>query len=463
MIRYRHPTGVHAVAGPPARFHTGDGGVVITDEPLQRLWAAAPCGTKTELADRFASDASLEDIVPEALACLSEARLLERGATGEELAATPWTSGRAVSALVIVSAMGELAWLEACLESLVAVQYEPLQIVVVDNASGAPVAAVVHRHCRDARVLTVSARMNLARACNLAVTAADGEDFLFLNPDVSLRPGALAHLVARARAGPRVAAVVPKTLFWFAPAFLNGIGNRISREDWGTDNGIGHLDLGQFDGWRSAQSASLTIMLVPREAWEAVGPFDEAFPAYYEDAEWSYRARMLGWHILAAPDAQALHVFGGYWTSPDGRLSAGKLRTAVHGRLRFTLLLPRLPLLADLCCRYARQDARNAFHDLRTGRRRHAASVCRGWASILASAPEIVRKRWALQKRRELTDATLFPPDSQMPRPLTERNAPILTTDVIRREYAPLIRSGRTRPLPERPRPAPASGPPRRG
>src|SRR4029078_10161499 len=93
------------------------------------------CGTKTELADRFASDASLEDIVPEALACLSEARLLERGATGEELAATPWTSGRAVSALVIVSAMGELAWLEACLESLVAVQYEPLQIVVVENES----------------------------------------------------------------------------------------------------------------------------------------------------------------------------------------------------------------------------------------------------------------------------------------------------------------------------------------
>ena len=324
-----------------------------------------------------------------------------------------------MSAIVIVSSPGELEWLNASLASLAAARYAPLDTIVVDNASGASVAEAVDAHAIESRVLDLDRRVNLARACNEAISAARGEFFLLMNPDVKVHPGAVAHLVARAVCAEeqsRVAAVVPKTRFWRAPSFLNGIGNRICRDNWGTDNGIGQLDLGQFDGWQSVPSAVAVhhAGLPPRMGRRR--PFDDRFPAYYEDAEWSYRARMLGWEILAEPKAEAFHIFGGFWDAPeDGGLSARKLKTAVEGRLRFTLLLPGSQLLVDLLCRYARQDARNILRNTRAGRQALVASYWSGWRAVLATAPSTWSRRRQLQTRRVIDDAALFPPESKMP------------------------------------------------
>jgi GT2 family glycosyltransferase len=459
MERYQHTAGVTAMHGPPPLFNTPQGGVVVTDAPLLSLWSAAPARTSSSLVEQFAGDASLSGIVEEALACLCGAGLLEQPRSSNAEHEDAPDRGPRVSAIVIVSSPGELEWLNASLASLAAARYAPLDAIVVDNASGAPVAEAVDAHTIESRVLDLDRRVNLARACNEAISAARGEYFLLMNPDVKVHPAAVAHLVARAvrvEEQSRVAAVVPKTRFWRAPSFLNGIGNRICRDNWGTDNGIGHLDLGQFDGWQSVPSASLSIMLVSRRAWDDVGPFDDRFPAYYEDAEWSYRARMLGWDILAEPKAEAFHIFGGFWDAPeDGGLSARKLKTAVEGRLRFTLLLPGSQLLVDLLCRYARQDAGNILRYTRAGRQALAAGCWSGWRSVLATAPSTWSRRRQLQTRRVIDDAALFPPESEMPACLTERNAPLLTSEVIRREYVPLLKARRASAAPG-PRPGSA-------
>lgn len=466
MDTYQHTLGVTVTQGPPPVFQTPEGGVVVSDSPLVSLWSAAPAQTSSSLVEQFAGHASLSGIVEEALVCLCRAGLLEQpGSSNAEDEDVP-DRGPRVSAIVIVSSPGELEWLNASLASLAAARYAPLDAIVIDNGSGAPVAEAVDAHAIKARVLDLDRRVNLARACNAAIAAATGEYFLLMNPDVKVHPAAVAHLVARAARAEeqlRVAAVVPKTRFWRAPSFLNGIGNRICRDNWGTDNGIGHLDLGQFDGWQTVPSASLTIMLVSRRAWDDVGPFDDAFPAYYEDAEWSYRARMLGWEVLAEPKAEAFHIFGGYWEPPeDGGLSARKLKTAVEGRLRFTLLLPGPSLLVYLLCRYASQDARNILRYTRAGRKALAASCWAGWRAVLATGPSTWRRRRQLQTRRAIDDRALFPPDPEIPTCLMERNAPVLTSEVIRREYVPLLRARHARAGPE-PRPQDPHSPSRAG
>jgi len=43
-------------------------------------------------------------------------------------------------------------------------------------------------------------------------------------------------MVAVAQSNPLTAAVAAKLKFWWAPGFLNGLGNRVETSDWGTDN-----------------------------------------------------------------------------------------------------------------------------------------------------------------------------------------------------------------------------------
>jgi len=70
------------------------------------------------------------------------------------------------------------------------------------------------------------------------MAAAIGAHFLILNPDIRLEPDAVSHMVAVAQSNPLTAAVAAKLKFWWAPGFLNGLGNRVETSDWGTDNGV---------------------------------------------------------------------------------------------------------------------------------------------------------------------------------------------------------------------------------
>src|SRR5690606_20872713 len=124
-----------------------------------------------------------------------------------------------------------------------------------------------------------------SQAVNAGVAASSGTYVAILNPDIEVDPDAIGECVRVAEANPDAAAVAAKLMFWWAPAFLNGIGNRVDDASWGTDNFIGHLDLGQFDTLHDVPSVCFAATLVRRSAWDVIGWSDEAFPLYYEDAE----------------------------------------------------------------------------------------------------------------------------------------------------------------------------------
>jgi GT2 family glycosyltransferase len=61
---------------------------------------------------------------------------------------------------------------------------------------------------------------------------------------------------------------------------------------------------------REVDQPMATCWLMRREAWEAVGPFDEQFPIFFNDVDWCYRAKRAGWRIWFEPDAKVLHHHG---------------------------------------------------------------------------------------------------------------------------------------------------------
>jgi GT2 family glycosyltransferase len=232
--------------------------------------------------------------------------------------------------------------------------------IVVDNGSSDDSSGWLQANYPGVRLIQLDESNSLAYCINRGIAAATGDYFLILNPDLRLDPDAIAQMVKGTQDDPQCAAVAAKLRLMWAPAFLNGLGNYVAAFSWGTDNGLGHLDLGQFDRIERSPSACFAATLVPRLAWNAIGPVDEGFPMYYEDTEWSYRARLLGYVVRAAPKAIIYHAFGGRTPSDqNSRLEPAKLRRVVYGRLRFALKLIRSPLLGRFLRNYLLEDAAN--------------------------------------------------------------------------------------------------------
>jgi len=425
---------------------TREGGQVAIDATLLSLWEYADGKDLSEILAGFQTHEANTDLTRTGLACLVEAGLLKRSQE-PQVRSLKTLGGPLVSVIIVTYNSRE--WLGECLPSLSAQTYSPIEIVIVDNGSADDPSSWVKSHFPQAKSVRLEEVTTFARATNLGVASAKGDFFLLLNPDVRLEPDALAHLLAVAQAYPACAAVGAKLKFWWAPAFLNGLGNRVGAFSWGTDNGIGHLDLGQFDSWEELPSACYAATLIPREAWENVGPADEGFPMYYEDTEWSYRGRLLGYRIYAAPKSVVYHAFGGRVPGgQDNGLSTTKLTNVVYGRLRFSIkLLDRY--LGRFLRNYLIEDLTNLLRSLLHGNWAIPRAYLRGWYRLGKDLPKILIERKTLKPRRVISDKALFDLQREMPVTLAWNGLPELTWDIIQRHYLPLMLSRRTRPMPE--------------
>ena len=71
--------------------------------------------------------------------------------------------------------------------------------------------------------------------------------------------------------------------------------------------------------YRAVDWVSGAVMMIRREAWDAVGGFDPAFFLYYEDIDLCRRVRAAGWEVGIVPKATAIHESGGSQWRPGTR------------------------------------------------------------------------------------------------------------------------------------------------
>jgi len=453
MITYHHADGVKpdTLHGRPALALPREGRVAVDDDVL-RLWTLANGRTLPAILEESAAASSKDaTFVRAALACLAEGGLLERRDAGQRVllqaSELPPSTGPSVSAVVITHTT---QWLEGCLGSLVSQRYSPLDVILVDNFSKDNVPAWVAERFPGVRVIRLPDGKTFAQAVNTGVAASNGTYVAILNPDIELDPDAIAECVRVAEADPEAAAVAAKLMFWWAPSFLNGIGNRVDERSWGTDNFIGHLDLGQFDSLKEVPSVCFAATLVRRTAWDAIGPADEAFPLYYEDAEWSYRARLLGYRTIAAPRAVVRHVFG-YKVrgGEESDLTPRKLAMAAYGRLRFTLKLFSGPLRRLFVRNYLAEDRANAAAFARAGNWAGVRAYATAWRRIAGQLAAIRQENRRLQAAARVGTEDLIAGQQQMAAGLLWSGVPDLSREVIESRYLPLLSGGLGRQVPE--------------
>lgn len=219
---------------------------------------------------------------------------------------------------VLICTFNSASVLPACLRSLAQQDYSPVEIVIVDNASGDDTTRLLESHRESSVVILNKDNLGFSAAMNQAIRAARGEWLLTLNPDVILAPNFISGLIRAAENSEDIGVVCGKLLRW-----KPGNDPELTREVDSTgmyfvpslrhfDRGSNEIDSGQYEREEYVFGATGAASLLRRRMVEDVsidGEFyDEDFFAYREDADLAWRAQLFGWKCLYVPTAVGWHV-----------------------------------------------------------------------------------------------------------------------------------------------------------
>ena len=205
-----------------------------------------------------------------------------------------------------------------CLDAVFRQEYEALEVIVVDNASQDESLRVLADYQDRIQLIENDRNTGFAAGQNQAIAASRGQWILTLNPDVLLRPGFIARLVEAGGLDARVGSVCGKLLRMRRDLTIPRA-TRIDSAGIYFTPGMRHFDRGwnEPDDGRFSQTeyvfgacaaAALYRRVMINDVSQDDGFFDPDFFTYREDADVAWRAKLLGWHCVYAPQAVAHHV-----------------------------------------------------------------------------------------------------------------------------------------------------------
>jgi glycosyltransferase involved in cell wall biosynthesis len=162
-------------------------------------------------------------------------------------------------------------YLGEALDSALAQEYEPLEIIVVDDGSTDASAAIAR--ARPVRYVRLE-HQGLARARNAGIEAARGEIVAFLDADDVWLPGGLEARVSHLLANPELGYVLSRMEVFFEPG--------TERPSWIRERVLSEPQHGFFQ-----------TFVGHRRVFDEVGLFDPAFEPS-DDIDWFARAKDAG-------------------------------------------------------------------------------------------------------------------------------------------------------------------------
>jgi N-acetylglucosaminyl-diphospho-decaprenol L-rhamnosyltransferase len=192
-------------------------------------------------------------------------------------------------------------------------------VLVVDNASDDDTRSWLQDNVDARRLVLHSENRGFAVAVNQAAAGVAADALLLLNPDTVIDPGALRRLVRELAGDPAIGAAGPQLLFpdgspqpsaWRVPGAASLAFEALMLYNL--------FPRSRLHAWEPAGGESEDVpclsgacLLVRRACWDVAGGFDERFFLYYEDMDFSVRARRAGFRLRLVPEARVIHDRGG--------------------------------------------------------------------------------------------------------------------------------------------------------
>ncbi len=408
-----------------------NGARIKTDRVINLIWETAQGSTAAEIQSALEGRTHISSwLLGIILELMGVAELLRIDpAPQAPTRPEPPASGPKVS-IIIVNKDGS-EHLSTLLPSILRQDYPQIELVMVDNGSQDDSVELARRFVSDAKIIELKENIGFSAGNNVGIEQATGDYFFLLNNDTELADDAVSRLVEAAAGRDDIGAVVPKMFLWRLPRFLNGIGNTVRNRGWGGDNFLGHLDIGQFDDVEEVFSAWCGAVLIPRAAFERVGPLDPKYMFYYEDVDWSFRARLLGLKIVTAPGAAVFHKFS---ASMDKLEPTFKWRLGISNRWRFITKALSKGAWLNFARSYAKEDFRGFLRSIKHHDWPMSRTYLSAWWRVFISLPGILLARRPIQAGRVAADVDIFEYWAKLP-PLVQDGNPVFDLATVRRIY----------------------------
>jgi GT2 family glycosyltransferase len=201
---------------------------------------------------------------------------------------------------------------------------------LVDNNSKDTTVQIIQKEFLKVKLIVNSTNLGYAQANNQGISQGQGKYILLLNPDTQLTNNALAKMVQFMELKPQYSALAPKLLnpdgsvqaslrefpsyeilFWEITGLSRIFPNHKRFSRWRKVD---------FDYNKTAEvdQPMASCLFIRKEVFERIGRFDEKFPIFFNDVDFSQRMKRAGLKTIYLPDAEVYHYRGA---------STGQVRT----------------------------------------------------------------------------------------------------------------------------------------
>jgi len=301
------------------------------------------------------------------------------------------------SAWVVIPNWNGEDFIAECLHSLQQQTVKP-RIVVVENGSVDRSVDIIEAKFPEVTLLKQPDNLGFAGGVNVGIRHAleyGAEAIALFNNDAVADENWLKNLLENMQRSENTGIVTGKFMR-IDHDHIDSAGEQYSVWGMPFPRGRNQTDEGQYDQPAEVLGATGGASLYRADMLREIGLFDEAFFAYYEDVDISFRAQLAGWKVAYEPTALAYHHVSGT-SSKLGNF------TRYHATKNFYLLYAKnmpgwlywkyLPLFTLQSLRLA------------------ASSTIKGglWPFIKGSAkafwlsPHIIKERRNIQKSRKVS------------------------------------------------------------
>jgi GT2 family glycosyltransferase len=203
--------------------------------------------------------------------------------------------------IIIINYNGKL-YLEKCLESIKKINYDNLEIIVVDNNSTDGTMEFLVQNYPSVITLKLDQNYGFAKPNNMAAKIAKGDFLLFLNNDTEVTPNFLTELVQ---------VLVGNDHIGICQSLLLKLNGEIdSSGDFIDTIGIVYNSKEPIDKIREISSARGASMIIRKKLFLDLGGFDEKFFVSFEDVDLGWRTWIKGYKVVINPKSVVYHYGG---------------------------------------------------------------------------------------------------------------------------------------------------------